>query len=128
MAGQACVFLVEDEWSTRALIKRDLETEFEARYIIADYRTGKDAFNAYKKLEERESLKLVITDYRMPDMDGLRLTRKLRTSGYTNPIILNTSDSQDFIGKEEEIGVDEVLGKPCDRKRFLETVKKHLQS
>lgn len=68
---------------------------------------------------KKGDLKLVVTDLKMPKMDGLGLIKGLRESGYVNPIILNTSDEKtlrEYMDSPEDIGVDRIIikGVPKD--------------
>ena len=66
------VLVVDDQRSSRSplveILKRQNYRTFEAS-------SGTDAL---KILMDNEDIELVITDYQMPDMDGYRLTRKIR--------------------------------------------------
>jgi CheY-like chemotaxis protein len=77
---------------------------------------------ALEKLAERE-FAAVITDYRMPRMDGLTLVRKIRELGLHMPIILRTA-MEDLEGPARAAGVDYVL--PWFRWRDLGGVVKEL--
>jgi CheY-like chemotaxis protein len=65
----------------------------------------------------------IITDYRMPRMDGLTLVRKIRELGYGMPIVLRTA-MEDLEGPARAAGVDFVL--PWFRWRDLGEVVKEL--
>jgi CheY-like chemotaxis protein len=65
----------------------------------------------------------VITDYRMPHMDGLTLVRRIRGLGLQVPIVLRTA-MEDLEGPARAAGVDFVL--PWFRWRDLGEVVKEL--
>jgi two-component system chemotaxis response regulator CheY len=65
----------------------------------------------------------IVTDYRMPRMDGITLVRKIRELGYQMPIILRTA-MEDLEGQARAAGVDYVL--PWFRWRDLGEVVKEL--
>ena len=62
----------------------------------------------------RENYDLVLVDWRMPDMDGVETTRRIRSVvGHETPIIILTSFNWDDIADEaREAGVDTFVPKP----------------
>ena len=79
--------VVDDLLVNRIILERQLETY---GLEVTLCRTGAEAL---KVLDEGASFDLVLTDHRMPDLDGLELTRRLRQMGHDTPILLLTSDS-----------------------------------
>lgn len=74
-------------------------------------------------LTAKEKFDVVITDHRMPRFGGLELVRKLRKRKYTGKIIvLSGYLSPENIGAYEELGVDEVVGKPLDSVELRELI------
>lgn len=68
-------------------------------------------------LEETEALVpgCVLTDFRMPDMDGLQLARALRGREIGWPILMMTSDIGDDLERRSgEQGLARLLRKPMD--------------
>ena len=62
----------------------------------------------------REPYNLVLVDWKMPDMDGVETTRRLRAGvGDTTPIIILTSYSwEDIADEARDAGVDTFVSKP----------------
>ncbi|MBR2759877.1 MAG: response regulator, partial [Solobacterium sp.] len=62
----------------------------------------------------REPYTLILVDWRMPDMDGIETTRKIRTAvGTETPVIILTSYNWDEIAEEAKAaGVDTFAAKP----------------
>ena len=62
----------------------------------------------------REPYHLILVDWKMPDMDGLETTRRIRREvGAETPVIILTSYSWDEIaGEAKEAGVDTFVSKP----------------
>ncbi len=66
---------------------------------------------------QRESIRMVITDWMMPRMDGLDLCRWIRTHGfprYVYVILLTSRKEVSDIVAGLSAGADEFLSKPCD--------------
>ncbi|MBR4910530.1 MAG: amino acid permease [Clostridia bacterium] len=95
--------------------------------IEADaFTSPKEALEAISKAyKENKPYRLVLTDYKMPDMNGLEFTKKLREfdSGET-AVILLTGYNWDIISDEarREDGVDEIIAKPLFSDSLLRTV------
>ena len=73
---------------------------------------------------------VVLMDLRMPKMDGLEATRRIRrTSGFEKVIILAISASSFEHNRKEctEAGADGFLSKPFRINRLLELLRDHLQ-
>lgn len=116
------VLLVEDEKDVREYIKDSLR----------DYYRILEAENGRKALEiiRDEEPDLIVSDIMMPEMDGLELTRTIKTDLKTChiPVILltaKTSQEQKFEGLEE--GADSYIPKPFNSKHLQIRVKKLLE-
>src|SRR5665647_1900350 len=95
------VLYVDDEASLLELAKEFLEAPNE---IILE--TATNAPSGMRIIEEGE-IDVVVSDYVMPDMDGLAFLRELRRSGNDIPFILLT-------GKGREEVVIEALNEGAD--------------
>ena len=61
---------------------------------------------------------IVITDWMMPEMDGLELIRRIRaceSSGYSYVILLTAKSQKEDLIEGMEAGADDFLTKPFDR-------------
>ena len=67
------ILLVDDSRTSRMGTRKILETQ---HFIVIDASDGEDALD---KLKQYPSIKLVLTDYNMPKMDGFELTTKIRS-------------------------------------------------
>lgn len=81
--------------------------------------------NGAKALEEatQRPYDLILMDIQMPIMNGLEATQKLRSAGFTNPIIAITANTmqQDLLNYQS-VGFDAVVAKPVSKKMFLDTL------
>ena len=72
---------------------------------------------------------LILMDMRMPVMDGLEATEKIRASGYTKPIVALTANAFDEdVTNCREAGCDEFLSKPIDWGQFFQVLSGYLES
>ncbi len=82
------VLLVEDSLSVALKMKDILET------LLLKVKIVKNGYEALEELEKNKDISLIISDYNMPKMDGLELTKNIRKeSKYSQiPIIITTSE------------------------------------
>jgi phosphoserine phosphatase RsbU/P len=105
------ILVAEDERITRRNIQRHLEKW--GHEVI----TAENGLIAWKLLQEQE-ISIVITDWVMPEMDGLALVQKIRGNGsahYTYIILLTSKSEKDDIVEGMEAGADDFLSKPFDK-------------
>jgi len=115
------ILVVDDEKSIRDVLKDALEC-FGYRVTVAcDGQEGLDYFN------NSHGFKLVLTDIKMPIMDGIELARSIRNSARPDiPIIAITAF---FVDKDLEKGLfNAVIGKPFNLISLAEIIKQHLES
>jgi CheY-like chemotaxis protein len=110
--------IVDDDADSTFLARRNLQAVF-PQATIDHVESGKEALEALRGREYTA----VITDYRMPWMDGLTLVRKIREQSLHMPIIMRTA-MEDLENAARAAGVDYVL--PWYRWRELGEVVKEL--
>ncbi|MBI2944555.1 MAG: response regulator [Candidatus Wallbacteria bacterium] len=116
------ILFVNDNASVRGMFGKVLQN---AGYRVA-LATG--AIEALELLE-RESFSLVITDIHMPDLDGIRFTRILRSPAYADlnkiPILIVSGTFKEGLSKEllEDTGASEFISLPCRIEHFLKRVE-----
>lgn len=115
------VFLVEDEVVIRNGIKNSIPWEKEGFTFAGEASDGELAYPLIK----REKPDILITDIRMPFMDGLELSRivKKEMPGI-KIIILSGYNEFDYAKTAINIGVTDYLLKPISSAKLLEAVKK----
>lgn len=120
------IVIVEDEIRIREGIAKMIETQTE--HIVQG-----EAMNGEEGLEMILRFKpdLVITDVRMPKMDGLEMVRNLYERKVPlHAVILSGYSEFEYARKAIRYGVDEYLLKPLDIddiKRMLDKVEKKIQ-
>jgi two-component system chemotaxis response regulator CheY len=114
------VLIVEDEVVSRRLLEVFL---LKLGYEVIPVSSGKEALGV---LEGPQAPNLVISDWMMPEMDGLELcqrTREIQTAGYIYFIILTSKMDKKDIIKGLEAGADDYLTKPFDQEELRCRIK-----
>jgi diguanylate cyclase (GGDEF)-like protein len=112
--GPLRVLVVDDDISVRALIKAML---VDAGYEVIEAGDGQEGFE--QALETRPQI--MITDWVMPRMDGVELTRALRQTKLGRGIyilILTALEAEEKLVEAFDAGVDDFMSKPL-RPRVL---------
>ncbi len=116
------VLVVDDEPHISTSIRLALE---EHHYRVLTAGNGREALQVF--LGNQDAIRLVLTDLMMPVMNGVGLVRVLRSLRADLKIIAMTGSSQEA-GQAElaELGVPEVLAKPCSPEQLLIAVRRKL--
>lgn len=102
-----------------------LEYLFEKKgYSVITANSGKNAIKLFKENETD----VVITDIKMPKMDGLTLIKELRNINSNVPIIIFTGYADvDNTICSLNMGVFDFLTKPCDNDTLLNAIKRAVE-
>ena len=114
------IFLVEDEFVVREGIKKNIDWSANGYDFCGEASDGELALPMIQKLKPD----IVITDIKMPFMDGLELSRLIKKEFPWMEIII-LSGYEDFKYAKEgiKIGVAEYLTKPISGNELLEEVE-----
>lgn len=102
------ILLVEDNPVSRKIVEKTL---VKAGHDVTTAGTGREALALFKKT----FFPIVLTDWMMPEGDGLELCRIIRNTsseGYVYIILLTARDSKDDIVTGLKAGADDYLNKP----------------
>lgn len=115
------IFLVEDEVVMRNGIKNNIPWEKEGLLFAGEASDGELAYPLIKKVQPD----ILITDIRMPFMDGLELSELVKKEfPRIKIIILSGYNEFDYAKQAIHIGVTDYLLKPITASKLLEAVKK----
>lgn len=115
------ILLVDDEEEAREGIIRKIDWENLGYTVVGDAENGLDALEKAERLHPD----VVMTDIKMPFMDGLELGERLRVSmPSTRLIIFSGFDDFEYAQKAIKINVAEYVLKPINAAELTETLKK----
>lgn len=120
------VLIVEDYFINQEVTKDILEL-MQCEAEIAE--NGKEALEMY----QNGNYDLILMDIQMPDMDGLEITRKIRTMenrGKNKPIIiaLTASVLNDSKALCQEAGMEDYIAKPMEAEKIEDMLRKYFPS
>jgi phosphoserine phosphatase RsbU/P len=104
------ILVAEDDKVSRLVLTTGLKR---LGHEVIDVGDGQEAWARY----EQESLRMVITDWMMPNMDGLELCRLIRSSQrpkYTYLIMLTALGGKENYLEGMKAGADDFITKPFD--------------
>jgi DNA-binding response OmpR family regulator len=117
------LIVIDDSNDILELLKYNLSSE---GYEVKAFFTAVDAL----KYVTTENTDLVITDWMLPEMDGLDLCRNLKHNPSTQdiPVVMLTCKSDEIdVVTALEVGAEEFIPKPVRMKEMLTRVKKILR-
>lgn len=118
MSQQDTVWIVDDDRSIRWVLEKTLEQEgIQAKLF--------DNAESLMNLLEQEKPSVIISDIRMPGMDGLTLLNKIQADNPYLPVIIMTAHSDlDSAVASYQGGAFEYLPKPFDVEEAVSLVKR----
>ena len=119
------IFVVEDEPTLRALVRRVLER---GGYEVIEASSGLAALELWK--QKKIPVDLLLTDMVMPDgISGRQLAETLKLDNPALKVVYTTGYSPDLLGKDFALqeGVN-FLQKPYPPQKLVETVRNGLEA
>ena len=116
------ILIVEDQAAQRLLLRKMLTGEGYKIHVAVN---GEEAIKALQNFE----IDIIITDWLMPEMDGLKLTELIRLRFDKQPIIivLTAVSSRDAKNKALFAGADEYVSKPVEKEKLLQVIDNTLK-
>lgn len=104
------ILIAEDDYISRNLLKRMLS---EMGHQVVEAENGRQAWEVLSK----RPMRLLVTDWMMPEMDGLELCRNIRNTAfesYVYVIVLTAKDRKRDLVEVFQSGADDYIPKPFD--------------
>ena len=115
------VFLVEDEYAIREGIKKSVDWEKDGFELVGEAGDGEVAFP--KILKSKPDI--LITDIRMPFMDGLELSKLVKKElPGIRIVVLSGYDDFNYAKEAISIGVEEYILKPVSGDNLMKELKR----
>ncbi|HBU69558.1 MAG TPA: hypothetical protein DEE98_04145 [Elusimicrobia bacterium] len=116
------ILVVDDEQSIRTLVQRQLNSDYEV-FVAA---SGAEALEIVKKSPD---ICVVITDIKMPDMDGISLLAEIKQINKDISVIISTGyGSMDMAVDSMRAGAIDFISKPFTIETVKYTVKRAIDS
>ena len=104
------VLVVDDSGVMRKIIARSL-----GALGVSGISEAGDGREALEVFGDGSGFDLVITDWNMPEMNGLELTQQIRSGGSNVPVMMVTTESEkESVMQAIQAGVNDYLVKPFD--------------
>ena len=119
------VLVVDDSSTIRRIVKNTLE-----RIGYSDVVEAENGIDALTKLKDG-SIELVMTDWNMPEMDGITLVKSIRASDKFGavPIIMVTTEAEkNEVMEAMQLGVNDYVIKPFTPDILKEKIQKIMGS
>lgn len=115
------VLMVDDEEEVIRIIRRKINWEEMGFQVCGQARNGLEALEMIDEFLPD----VVMTDIKMPYMDGLQLTQKIKEKGLgIHTIIISGFDEFDYVKQAISLEVDEYLLKPIDSTEIIRVFEK----
>ncbi len=116
------ILLVEDETFSQNFLETIL-LPYGPKIIYAE-----DGFKAIEQVKYNPDIDIILMDIRLPRLDGIEATMRIRKDGFTNPILAQTANALPEDRKKcMDAGCDEFIVKPISRIDFLEIIDNFIQ-
>lgn len=113
------ILFVDDEAIVREGLKKCIDWEVNGFEVVGAAENGEKALEYLGQL----SVNIVVTDIKMPVMDGLELIRNSRESGYDSKfLILSGYDDFQYAQRALRYGADDYILKPIKEEELLDAL------
>ena len=118
------ILVAEDEDVNYLYLEAVIDTEYKDKYNILHAHNGQEAIDIALR---RDDIDLVLMDIKMPLVNGLEATEKIKAKKPDLTIIAQTAytTAQD-ISKAKEHGCDDFISKPTNRNDLIELINKYI--
>ncbi|MDR0664459.1 MAG: EAL domain-containing protein [Helicobacteraceae bacterium] len=112
------ILFVEDDHGVLDSIAKILGRYVSELYVATNGKEGLHIYSLYKP-------DIVVTDIKMPIMDGLKMAREIRNLNPDAPIIIVSAfNESEYVAGAVDLGVCQYLFKPLELERLLDALRK----
>ena len=123
--SEGLILIVDDEPDIRKVVRMTLE---KAGYQVIEAEDGKQAIEVIRKEEHALTLDMIITDIRMPNMNGLDVINYYRNEWPSVPLVVLTGFPDiDMATGLLQYGVVDYLVKPVEAGKLRASVSKAME-
>lgn len=116
------VIVVDDDLIIRTGLKKIIEKYHTSFRVLGDFSDGQKAF-VY--LSQHPEVDLMITDIKMPNMDGVALVKALRSANHpVKIVVLSGFNEFSYVRSTFKEGIVDYLLKPINRNEFSSLLEK----
>lgn len=116
------ILYIEDDEGVRTINCRFLNRMFNELYEAKD---GEEGYNLYKKYHPD----IILTDIKMPKLDGISLAKKIRQKDETTKIIISTAFSEkDYLLDAIELKLEKYIIKPLTSRNLIPALTKAIEA
>jgi len=113
------ILVVDDKRVQLKTLRRGLRTR---GYQVVEAISGKEALD---RLVKDNKIDIVLTDYAMPEMNGIELLQKIRKNNRTIPVIIMTAyGDKSLVIEAMHHRCNGFIDKPFDMDELFEEIKK----
>jgi signal transduction histidine kinase/CheY-like chemotaxis protein len=116
------ILVVEDEFDNAQLLDDMLEHS-KANVIHAS-----DGLSAIKQFRDNEDIRVVLMDIRLPDIDGIEVTKKIKAMKQNVIVIAQTAFADNEMREKcFESGFNDIITKPVSRETLFQKLKTYME-
>ncbi len=120
MSPAPSIWIIDDDQSIRWILERALGN---AGFKITAFETASKALTRFKRSEKSARPALILTDFRMPGINGFELLKQINNIDSALPVIIMTAYSDlDTTVQSYREGAFEYLAKPFDIDEAIDLV------
>jgi len=121
------ILVVDDEKMMKMLFEFQFLDEIEAQ--IYEFMFAFDGLEALEILDNNSEIDLLITDLRMPKMDGFTLMENLKKKEFNLTIfVVSAYDKAVNLEKSQQLGAIEFINKPIDFNLLKDKINNYLSN
>lgn len=121
-SGPAKILLIDD--NPQGLLARKIILQ-DIGYAVTTAGSGEEGVELFREALGTEPYSLVVTDYRMPGIDGGEVVRRIRALARDTPLVILSGFAEVGALAPESTGADEVLAKgPREQFDLVDTVRR----